>query len=91
MQSNYNFSNGTVTPVINVTLCGVPTPNVTWRFHDGGAVAAIPKEFNGYKYNYSLVLPRLGQDTCGRELLLSVAGYNKINRTVKVFLDSCKY
>ena len=91
MQSNYTFSNETVTPVFNVTLCGVPTPNVTWKFHDGDVVTAIPKGINSYKYSYLIKLPKLGQKTCGRELLLSATGHNTTTRRRKVFLDSCKY
>ena len=90
MQFNYTF-NLTVNQVIDVTLCGVPVPNVTWRFPDGNFNYVTPKPIDSYKYEYTIKLPTLGQRTCGRDLMLKATGNSTIEASVKVFWTSCKY
>ena len=50
LQSNYTFSRN-VTPLINLTLCGVPSPNVTWSYRSEVGIAARQLVDN-YTYEY---------------------------------------
>ena len=88
-QSRHNFSEN-VTPVINVTLCGVPAPILLWNFNDGVAENATRKAINYYTFEYSMQLPELTQETCGRKLALTATGNESIKEELLVFLDSCK-
>ena len=90
LDSNYTFGSN-VTPVINVTLCGIPAPNVTWLLHTDYAGNASREESDRYTYEYSMRLPKLTQKTCGRQLVLNVSGYNMTERTTTVFVTECKY
>ena len=89
LQSSDTFGTN-VSPLINLTLCGVPPPNVTWSFHgkDGIAERAFVEN---YKYEYSISLQPLTQETCGRELGLNLIGHNSTKKRLQLFLDSCKY
>ena len=89
LRSSYTFGRN-VHPLINLTLCGVPPPYVTWRFHEEGGNAT--SEFiNSYTYKHFIQLPQLTQETCGRDLVLNVTGYNSTEKRLRLFLDSCKY
>ena len=89
LQSRYNFGRN-VYPLISFTICGVPPPNVTWSFHGEGGNAT--SEFvKSYMYKYLIRLPQLTQETCGRDLVLNVTGYNSTEKRLRLFLDSCKY
>ena len=90
MQPSYNFSSS-ISPVINVTFCGVPAPNVTWRLHDSSIADATREEVDRYTNKYSIYLPQLAQKTCGRELQLNATGFTRKEETTKVFVTSCKY
>ena len=89
LQSSYIFGSN-VDPHINLTLCCVPPPTVTWSFHgkDGNATREL---VGNYTYEYLIQLPRLTQKTCGRELILNVTGLNNTEKRSQLFLDSCKY
>ena len=90
LQSSYSFGN--VTPLINVTICGVPAPTLQWRFHNGVVTDADRKAgSNSYTYEYLIQLPRITQRTCGRELWLNATGYNTTVIRSRVFSTSCKY
>ena len=89
LQSNYTFGRN-VRPSINLTLCGVPPPNVTWSFHgkDGIAKRDIT---DYYRYEYFVQLPQLTQETCGRNLALNLTGHSSIVKELQLLLDSCEY
>ena len=89
LQSNYTFGRN-ASPHINLTLCGVPPPNVTWSFHVKDGIATRELVEND-TYEYSIQLPQLTQETCGKELVLNVTGHNSTEKRLRLFLDSCKY
>lgn len=96
LKSSYNF-NSTHSAVLNLTLCGVPAPTLTWRLHDGPVnVNQHVSAINVYKYKYMIQLPELTQRLCGRILQLNATvTYNGTNNTITrnptLFLESCKY
>ena len=90
MQSNYTFGNN-VPQVVNVTLCGVPAPILTWSFNDGNLKVASRIKKNSSVYEYEIQLPQLKQETCGRELMLNATGFETIKRSRRVYLTYCKY
>ena len=89
MQSSYTFGRN-VGPLINLTICGVPPPNVTWSFHGKDGIATSNFVEN-YTYEHLISLEPLTQETCGRELGLNLNGYNSTKKRLQLFLDSCKY
>ena len=89
LQSSYTFGRN-FDPLINLTLCGVPQPNVTWTFHGEKGTASL--DFTErYTYKYLIRLSQLTQMTCGRDLVLNLAGYNSTEKRLQLLLDSCKY
>ena len=79
-------------PRINITLCGKPQPAVHVEFIDPN-VKVTNATINSFTYNYTLQLPRLTPETCGKELTITATGFNntRINDTTKIFLENCKY
>ena len=90
LESKYTFGSN-VSPLINFTLRGEPAPKVTWRLHKDDAGNAAREQSDSYTYEYSIQLPKLTQQTCGRQLVLKASGYNMIERTTTVFVTDCKY
>ena len=88
LKSNYTFGID-VTPVINVTLCGVPAPVVRWRFHGGANAVATRKEINSHTYQYMIQLPNVTQKLCGREITLNFIGKATLERKLHVLLSKC--
>ena len=62
LPSNYTFGRN-VKPYVDLTLCGVPAPNVTWSFH-GKNGNATRKQVENFTYEYSIQLEELSQKTC---------------------------
>ena len=89
LQSSYTFGRN-VHPLINLTLCGVPPPNVTWSYHEEGG-NAIRESVNSSTHKYLIRLLQLTQKTCGRDLVLNATGHNSMEKRLPLFLDSCKY
>ena len=89
-QSRYDFSEND-TQVINVTLCGVPAPILRWNFYDFPTKIAMGNARNHYTYEYSILLPNLTQETCGRKLILNATGNKTERAELTVFLTKCKY
>lgn len=89
LQSNYTFGRND-SPHINLTLCGVPPPNVTWRFSGKDGIAKRELVEND-TYKYFMQLLQLTQETCGKELVLNLTGHNSTEKRLRLFLDSCKY
>ena len=90
LQSRYTFSEND-TQVINVTLCGVPAPILQWKFHHFPTKNATRNARNHYTYEYSIELPKLTQETCGRKLILNATGNKTERAELTVFLTRCKY
>ena len=89
LPSNYTFGRN-VKPLVNLTVCGVPAPNVTWSFHDKDGIAKR-RSVKNFTYEYSIQLEELTQRTCGRNLVLNVTGHNSTKETLRLFVDRCKY
>ena len=90
MPSNYTFGEN-VKPVVNLTVCGVPAPNVTWSFHDEHGIST-PKLAENFTYEYSIKLEKkITQKTCGRELVMNVTGHRSTNKTLQLLVNRCKY
>ena len=89
LSSNYTFGRN-VKPLVNLTVCGVPAPNVTWSFCDEGGITRR-KPVENFTYEYSIQLEELTQKTCGMELVLNVTGYSSIKEKLQLFVDRCKY
>lgn len=88
--ANYTFSEN-AQESINITLCGVPAPTVQWRFFTNGYLNASRVEINVYNSTYSIKLPPLTQEMCGRELFVKAQGHTgEVTRNSSVFLTNCK-
>ena len=89
-QSNYTFDDNS-SPIINVTLCGIPRPVVQVIFIDE-KLDVLNTTVNTYTHIYALQIPRLSQRTCGKELTVIATGHNGIlTKKTKIFIGSCKY
>ena len=96
LKSNYTF-NSTHSAVIDLTLCGMPAPTLTWRLHDGAVnITRHISRINDYTYKYVIQLPELTQRLCGRILQLNATVTysgtdNTITKNSTLSLESCKY
>ena len=78
-------------PRINITLCGVPQPEVRPEF-TSRILTVLSKPVNNYAHTYTLELPRLTQTTCGRELIVTAVGHSStLTKKIKFFVENCKY
>ena len=89
LSSNYTFGRN-VKSLVNLTVCGVPAPTVTWSFGDEDGIA-VRNLVENFTYEYSIQLEELTQKTCGIELVLNVTGDNSIKEKSQLFVDICKY
>ena len=91
LRSNYTFDVNS-SPKINITLCGVPQPDVQGDFN-AKKLTVLKDKVNSYTHNFTLLLPRLTQTVCGKELILTATGYNNISITdkTKINVRNCKY
>ena len=90
MLASYTFSEN-AQESINITLCGVPAPTVQWRFFPSGYLNASRVEINDYNFTYSIKLPSLTQEMCGRELFVKAEGHKgEETRKSNVLLTNCK-
>ena len=88
--NNYTFDENN-SPRINKILCGVPQPVVEAEF-TGKTVHVQSARVNTYTHNYTLLLPKLTQKTCGGELIVTATENNKtLTRKVQIFIRNCKY
>ena len=88
--ASYTFSEN-AQESINITSCGVPAPTVQWRFFPSNYLNASKVENNDYNFTYSIKLPPLTQEMCGRELFVKAVGYSgEATRKSNVFLANCK-
>ena len=88
--SNFTFDDNS-SPIIVITLCGVPQPLVVAEFA-GQKLKVIKAALNSYTHNFTLVLPQLTQTQCGRILEVTATGYNDaLTDKTKIFLKNCKY
>ena len=69
----------------------MPAPIVHWSFYSSGISLTRRVKLNNYTYEYLIQLPKLTQETCGRELTLKATGYFVTHRRPHVILTSCKY
>ena len=81
LRSNFFFDVNR-SPKINITLCGVPQPDVQGDFN-AKKLTVLKAKLNSYTHNFTLQLPRLTQTVCGKELILTATGYNNISITDK--------
>ena len=76
---------------INIVLCGVPQPIVQAEFI-GQKLSVLSTTVNSYIHNYTLELPQLNPTTCGKELTVTVFGYNgTLTDKTKIYVSNCKY
>ena len=78
-------------PRIDVVLCGVPVPIVQAEFI-GQKLNVLSRTVNSYLHNYTLELPQLNPTVCGKELTITVTGYNgTLTDKIKIYMSNCKY
>ena len=78
-------------PIIKITLCGVPVPKVEWKF-SGRKVSVLNEKINSYTHNFTLELPQLRKIDSGKELTVTASGHNGIlNKTTKICTGNCKF
>lgn len=78
-------------PIINVSLCGLPQPDVK-AFFLGQMLNIKNETVNSYTHNFTLQLPVLTQLACGRELTIAATGYNgTLSLKIKIRVKNCKY
>ena len=91
LRSNYLFREFDQ-ETINITVCGVPAPTVQWKFITGIFQNALREKVNNYTFTYSILLPKLTQDKCGKELTFIAEGYlGKQERKSRILLTNCKF
>ena len=90
--SNYTFDVSS-SPKIYITFCGVPQPVVQGEFINQKFSALNTTEtVNGYIHNFTLQIPQLTQEACGKTLTITANGNNvTLTETTKIFLEKCKY
>ena len=78
---------------INVTVCGVPQPTVSWKFNTSTFKNGSPEKINNYTFTYPMTLPPLTQEICGTNLTFKAEGYlgKKEERKSRIFLSNCKF
>ena len=78
---------------VSITVCGVPAPIVRWEFITGIFQNASREKVNSYTFIYSMPLPVLTQDKCGKELTFIAKGYlgKEEERKSRIFLSNCKF
>ena len=89
--SNFTFGENS-SPKVNITLCGVPNPEVEGKFIDQ-KLAVSYGMVNKYTHNYKLQLPLLTQMACGEELAITATAKGRndtLNIRTKIFLEKCK-
>ena len=89
--SNFTFGENS-SPKVNITLCGVPNPEVEGKFIDQ-KLAVSYGMVNKYTRNYKLQLPILTQIACGKELAITATAKGRndtLNIRTKIFLEKCK-
>ena len=58
----------------------------------GQKLNVLSTTINSYIHNYTLELPQLNPTACGKELILTVTGYNDaLTGKFKVYESKCKY
>lgn len=74
-------------------MCGVPAPTVQWEFATGIFQNASREEVNDHEFTYSVLLPKVTQDKCGKELTFIAKGYlgKEEERKSRIFLSNCKF
>ena len=92
--SNYTFDDKS-SPKINITLCGVPQPQVQGEFIKENLNVLNTTVIN-YLHNYILQLPQLTQTVCGKELTVTATVKGNeydgtLSKTTKIFVENCKY
>ena len=87
LKSNYTYG-GNDYEVINVILCGVPSPVVHWKFQNGSNFVATREPINPYTYKY--MPPALTQKSCEREITFHAKGKTTLEENLLVFLAKCK-
>ena len=78
------------TPILSFKLCGVPEPIVTWKFIEKMSNKVLPSgstpvrnakgKLASYAYQYSVPLPLMRKENCGKMFLLSTSGGWNYNR-----------
>ena len=85
----YTF-NDSSSPTINLTLCGVPQPQVQVEFIEQ-KVTVLNVPISSYTHRFILQLPLLTQTECGKELTITATGYNgSLVKRTKIFVENCK-
>ena len=78
-------------PRIGIVLCGVPPPIVQAEFI-GQKLIVRSTTLNSYIHNYTLKLPQLKPAAYGKELIVTVVGYNDtLTEKIKIYVSNCKY
>ena len=76
---------------LNVTVCGVPSPTVRWKFNTSVLKVAPLEKINSYTFKYSMALPVLTQDMCGKNLTFKAKGFlGEEEKISRIFLSNCK-
>ena len=77
-------------PILSFKLCGVPEPILTWKFIEEISNKVLPSEstpvnnakgkLESFAYQYSVPLPLMRRESCGKMLLISTSGGWNYNR-----------
>ena len=89
LEKSYTFMEDK-TPILSFKLCGVPEPIVTWKFIEEISNKVLPSgsapvrnakgKLASYAYQYSVPLPLMRKENCGKLFLLSTSGGWNYNR-----------
>ena len=88
----YNYTTDVnSSPRIDIALCGVPRPIVQAEFI-GQKLNVLSTTVNSYIHNYTLEVPQLNPTACGKELIVTITGYNDaLTDKIKIYVSNCKY
>ena len=75
-------------------MCGIPAPVVQWKFDDGVFRRIFPIPINKFTFKYSIELPKLDLENCGKDLVLEATNQQNnigVRRVWRYFSKYCKY